>query len=225
MRPDTKVDELTLLVATKDVALEFIEEFDLVVLPTLPEILPHLLPWPLHTLHEVISGDDLAHLGLDAFQIFRRERLWTVEIVIKAIVDGGADGDLGLREEGFYGLRHDVGGAVMIDLLPLRIVPRDGLDLGVVAERTGKVPGFAVDARGDQLDWRMLSCAAQHIHYRRSGWHTALGAIGKGNRDIALWHGSRSFWLDQFLPMGSGSAGILTGSRGVLVGTGGFEPP
>src|SRR6267142_4675843 len=105
MRPDAQIDEVPLLVATKDVALEFVEELHLVVFSTLPKVVPHLPPRPLHTLDSVVSGDDLAHLGLDTLQIVRRERLWTVEIVVETIVDGRADGDLSFGEEGFDSLR------------------------------------------------------------------------------------------------------------------------
>src|SRR5262245_42306020 len=94
MRSDAQVDEVPLLVATKDVALEFVEELDLIVFSTLPEVVPHLPPRPLHALDGVVSGDDLAHLGLDTLQILRRERLWAVEVVVETIVDGGANGDL-----------------------------------------------------------------------------------------------------------------------------------
>src|SRR5262245_41782581 len=177
MRPDAEVDEVPLLIATKDVSLKLIEKLDLIILPALPEICPNLLPWPLHTMHSIIGSDDLAHLGFDAFQVFQRERLWAVEIVVEAVVDGGANGDLGLGEESFDGLGHDMGGAMVVNPLPFRIVPRDGFDLGIAGKGAGEIPGFAVDARRDQLGWHLPGRPTQHFDRRRPGRHTTLRAV------------------------------------------------
>src|SRR5919106_1673792 len=69
MGTDAEIDKLALLVATKGIPLKLIEEFDLIVFAALLEISPHLLPRPLVALHLIIGGDDLAHLGLDVFEI------------------------------------------------------------------------------------------------------------------------------------------------------------
>ena len=77
-------------------------------------------------LHEVVlAGDDLAHALLDRLQVFGREVARQVEVVVEAVLDGRADGVLGLREHLHHGLRHDVRGrmAHLVQLGTLRTSP------------------------------------------------------------------------------------------------------
>ena len=62
---------------------------------------------PNFTLNHFVTGDDLAHTGVDTLQVFRRESLRTGEVVVEAVLDSGADGDLGLRIQLFHGLGHN----------------------------------------------------------------------------------------------------------------------
>jgi len=53
-------------------------------------------------------ADNGAHPLLNRRQVFRRQRAGQVKVVVKAVLDGRADGDLGLREALQDGLSHDV---------------------------------------------------------------------------------------------------------------------
>ena len=55
--------------------------------------------------------DDGFHLLLDGVEVLAVEGT-EVEVVEETLVGGGADGDLGLGEEVFHGLGHDMGGGV-----------------------------------------------------------------------------------------------------------------
>ena len=50
----------------------------------------------LETLHAVVLLDDLLHFLLDGGQEFGREGLVHVEVIVEAVFDGRADGQLGL---------------------------------------------------------------------------------------------------------------------------------
>ncbi len=61
--------------------------------------------------HLVIRLDDLVHALLEAFEIFRRERLLPVEIIVEAVFDCRADGRLGVRKQILNGIgQHVCGG-------------------------------------------------------------------------------------------------------------------
>ena len=50
--------------------------------------------------------DELFHFGLNGFQVFGRESVGTVKIVIKAVFHGGADAQLGAGEQLLHGRCH-----------------------------------------------------------------------------------------------------------------------
>ena len=55
-----------------------------------------------------VFRDGLAHAGLDAVDVLRREWPGNGKVVVEAVVGGRADGEHGLREEVEHGLGHDV---------------------------------------------------------------------------------------------------------------------
>ena len=63
-----------------------------------------------------VARDDLAHLLLDRGKIFRRERLVAEEVVIEAVLDHRADGDLRARPQRLHGFGQHMRG-VMPDQL------------------------------------------------------------------------------------------------------------
>src|SRR5437763_70144 len=57
-------------------------------------------------------GDPFAHQPLDGLQILGCERARQVEVVVEAVLDPGADAQLGVREQFQYRLGHDMREAV-----------------------------------------------------------------------------------------------------------------
>ena len=62
--------------------------------------------------------DDLAHHRLDALEVLRSERLIALEVVVEAVGDRRADGDLHVGEQPFDRLRHQVCRRVAQDIEP-----------------------------------------------------------------------------------------------------------
>ena len=76
------------------------------------EELPRLLPRDLRAREGVVAAHDGAHPLLDVRQVLRAQRPRKLEVVVEAVVDGGADGELRLGELLQHRLRHDVGEGV-----------------------------------------------------------------------------------------------------------------
>ncbi len=98
--------------------------------------------------HEGLVGlDDLAHAGLDAFEVVSGEvpAVRQLEVVVEAVGDGGADGVLRAREEVGDGLRHHVRSGVAQHLTAVVGVGGDDRDACVVLDGTVEVVPLAVD--------------------------------------------------------------------------------
>ena len=95
---------------------------------------------------------DLAHPGFDLGQIVQTEGRFAGEVVIEAVLDGGADGDLRAGEELLHRLRHHMAGVVADHLQDGRIVARQEGDGAGHFERA-----VVVEERAVQLgDHRLL---------------------------------------------------------------------
>ena len=98
-----------------------------------------------------VARDDLAHLGLDDRQVFRRERLVAREVVIEAVLDHRADGHLRAGVKLLHGFGHHVRRVVADQRKRLGIIAGEDADLGVGLDRLGEVLDLAVDRHGDGL--------------------------------------------------------------------------
>ncbi len=96
-----------------------------------------------------VGLDAFAHLGLDGFEVFRGEGALEGEIVVEAVFDGRADGDLGRGEEFFDGLGHDMGGGVANDRQAGGGVGGDESEFaGAFRQGRGQVAGLPIDEAG-----------------------------------------------------------------------------
>src|SRR5205823_799052 len=72
------------------------------------------------------GGRDLAHPGLDRFEVLGGERVRQVEVVVEAVLDGWPDGVLGPRVEVADRLGHDVSGKATPTEARARTAPGSG---------------------------------------------------------------------------------------------------
>ena len=135
----------------------------------------------LGTDERLVRLDDLAHLGLDAFEVVVAERRATreFEVVVEAVLDGGPDRELGSGEQSGHGLRHHVRGRVAQHVAALGCARRDDRDGGAVAQRCGEVGLLAVH---DRRDRRLLQPGADGGGQVERGGvvgQLALGTVGE----------------------------------------------
>ena len=84
---------------------------------------------------------DLPHLLLDLLEVLGRERSGAVEIVVKAVVDGRADAELGLGIQLEHRRRQQVRGRVPVHLERLGILGGQDLQAGVLSR--GRVRSYS----------------------------------------------------------------------------------
>ena len=117
-----EVGELALLVeGDVGVLREVVDELHLVGLLLLLHELHRLLTGQLKALQLQLLLADLPHLRLQGLQVLGGEGTGGIEVIVEAVVDAGADGQLHLRVQALHGLGQDVGAGVPVGLPVLGI--------------------------------------------------------------------------------------------------------
>ena len=95
----------------------------------------------------LVLGDDLAHPTFDPFEVVVAEGgpVGQREVVVEAVLDGGADRELRTREQIEHRLREHVSRAVAEYLAPLIRRGRHDAHFGAIGQRAVQVSQFAVD--------------------------------------------------------------------------------
>src|SRR5699024_10090313 len=86
--------------------------------------------------------------GFQGGEVLGGEGLFGVKIVVKAAVDGRADGELDVGEEALHGLGEDVGGGVPEGLLAVLVGKGEDLQRTVAVEDGAQVLHLAVYLTG-----------------------------------------------------------------------------
>ena len=109
---------------------QVVDELDLVRLVLFLHVFDSFLARQLKALELQLFLADLAHLGLDGVEMFLREVERGVEVIVEAVVDRRADGELDFGPQALDGLRHDVGTGVPVRLAVLRVFKREFIVFG-----------------------------------------------------------------------------------------------
>ena len=145
VRANAQVGVLPLPVEADDLSLrQFLDQLYLVRLPSLLHQGDGLLPGQLEPFDLQVLLDDLLHLSLDVLQYLGGEGDLAVEIVVKAVVNGRPDGQLGVRVQTLDCLCQDVGGGVAEHMLPVRIRKGEQLHICVPLQHLGQGTELAV---------------------------------------------------------------------------------
>ena len=111
MRTATQVHEFALAVERDVITVgDGFDDLGLVLLAVLPEVLHGLPPVHEFTADRNLVLDDSPHLAGNAINVFRRKSFRVGKVVVKTIIDDGADGDLCRWKKTFNRLCQQVGG-------------------------------------------------------------------------------------------------------------------
>ena len=126
-----------------------------------------------------VARDDLAHLGLDNRQVVRREGLVTGKVVIEAVLDDRADGDLRAGIELLHRFRHDMGGVVTDECQRLGIIAGEDADGRIGFDWLGEIAELAVERNCHRLLGKRLGDLLRHLASRDAGLEIAFGTVGE----------------------------------------------
>ncbi len=118
-------------------------------------------------------------------KIIRCERVVAqVQVVVESDFDRRADTELRPGEEGFDGLRHQVGGAVPVRALPLVIFPGQDPDRGIGLNGARKVPCVAVHGDRQRFARQAAADALGHLQTGDTTLMSAGRTVGQCDRDL-----------------------------------------
>ncbi len=150
-----------------------------------------LLARPVFLGEGAVARDDLAHALLDRREVLGRERLGAVEVVVEAVLDHRADGDLRAGPEPLHRLGQHVRRVVADELEGSGVLAREELELGVGVERVGEVGEHAVAHHGDGALGEAGRDGFRDVEAGDAGLERTGVAVGKGDGD----HGARLLGL------------------------------
>ena len=127
------------------------------------------------------AADDVAHLRFDGGEVVRGERLVAGEIVVEAVLDRRADGDLGAGIQILHRLGQHVGGVVADHVQRLGVAAGDEDDGGVVLDRGGEVENLAVELHRQGGAGEAGTDRLGHRGARHRRIELAHGTVGQGN--------------------------------------------
>ena len=129
----------------------------------------------------LVPGHDLAHPLLDPLEVVGGERVVSREVVVEAVLDRGADGDLGLGMKLLDGFGEDVGRIVAQEVEPLRLGAGDDGRGGVRLDDGREVAKLAVDPDGDRVAGQPLADGPGDLDPAHRAVEPADGPVGKGD--------------------------------------------
>ena len=189
VRPAAEVFPVTLAVERNVLARrDVLDDLRLVLLADRAEVRRGCIAGQHAPMHGQVSRCQLAHARLELLQILGREGTLAGEVIVKAVLDHRADGDLRLRIDGLHGLGQQVRGGVTDDLEPFRIARRDDAQRGVAVDAAGGVDQSAVHLTGEGRPGQPGADAGSHLGDRRRLFVVSLAAVGQRNDR----HGLRS---------------------------------
>jgi len=185
VRATAEIQPIALLVDFQRLVLgDRIDQFNLVVLTLAGKERLGLVARPQLLGKGLVSLDDLLHLLFNDRQVFRREGLFAVKIIVEAVFDDRPDGDRGTRPQFLNGFGHHMGRVMADQFQRPFISPRYEFYRAIATERIGKITQFTIIGVCDGVfGQRFGNAFSDFAAGRRCGEFTDI-AIGKSNRNL-----------------------------------------
>ena len=127
--------------------------------------------------HGQIGRDDFPHPGLNGDHVFRREGPLEGEIVVKAVLNHGPNGDLGLRKQGLDRLGQQVGGGMPEHLQAGWVLRRHYRELRVLLDQMARIHQLIVDPPGQGGTGEAGANSCGDLSHRNGAVKYSLAAI------------------------------------------------
>jgi hypothetical protein len=130
---------------------------------------------------------DLLHLGFDAGEVVGGDGRVQGDVVVEAVFQRRAVGELGVGPEALDGFGHDVRGRVAQHEEGLGIAVGEDGDLVVAGEARGEVDDLAVDFCGDGGLGQALADRAREVEHGGAVGDLFDAAVGEGDAGHGYW--------------------------------------
>ena len=183
VRPATDVEPVTLAIDGDFLTLrdDVVDDLDLVMLAEPAEDRLGLLAVQHFALDGQVALDDLAHARLDLFEVNRCKSLAACKVVIKAVLDGRPDGDLGPRKKLLHRLGHDVGGVVAQKLQRLVAFARHDGYLGIAIHDAAGIHHLTIHAARERGLCQAGTDIGSNVRNGNRAGEIATGTVRKGD--------------------------------------------
>ena len=183
MRAAAKIGPFALLIDADDFGFrQILDQFGLVAFTLVGEEANRIFAVPFFAHKGVITRDDFAHLRLDLGEIIRREGIIAGEIVIEAVFNRRANGDLRAGVKRLHGFRQHMRAIMADHLKRFGIAARDEAQFGVLFDGRGKVPQLAIHFHRKCCLGQARANGGRDSRARHRAVKLADGTIGQGNR-------------------------------------------
>jgi len=109
------------------------------------------VPVPDFTPYILVAAYDFHHALFDGLEVFRGEGIFPVEVVVKAVFDSRANGDLGSRKQLLHRFCHDMGSIVADQIQAVVSVAGDDFHRGAIVDGQVNIDQLAVHFGGKCL--------------------------------------------------------------------------
>ena len=180
VRPEAEIDEIALAIDADHLVLrEILDDLGLVELARFAEELDRLVALPDFAPNVLVACDDLAHACLDGLEIARSEGLRACKVIVEAVFDRRADGDLRIGIELLHGFGHDVSCIMTEQLEAVGVLVRHDLDARVAADRKIEIAKLVVDADRKGFLRERVRNRRRNVRSRRGRRELANRTIGE----------------------------------------------
>ena len=178
MGAGAKVHKFALAVeADHSVLRQVLDQLHLVGLALFLHILDRLLPGQLKPLQRQLFLADLAHFLLDFLHDFRSEGEGGIQVIVEAVFNGRANGQLDLREQPLDSLGQHMGGGMAQGPAAHFVLKGQQVQGAVPVDGGHGVLSFAVDLAGQHIAGQALGNLLGHIQRRAALLHFHHGAV------------------------------------------------
>ena len=187
MRAAAQIEPVALLVNIELLIFgNRVDQFDLEVLAFVAKHLLRLVARPHFLGERFVARDDFAHFLFYGVEVFRRERLIAEEVVIEAVLDHRADGDLCAGPKRLHRFSQHVRGIVADQFERAGVVAVEKLDLGIMLDRIGEIDNLSVERHCNRPLGKRRRNAFGNVEAGGVLRIFPTCAVGEGQRDHGL---------------------------------------
>ncbi len=157
------------------------DDLGLVVLADFLEVRHRFIARQHAPVHRQILGGNLGHALFDRREILGRERPFVRKIVVEAVLDDRADGDLGVGKQLLYGIRQEVRGGMPDDLEAVGVLIGHYLQGGVMIDERGSVDQLPINLAGKRRLGKPGSNARGNLRHGDRAIKAFLTSVRKSN--------------------------------------------